>query len=103
MPQTLRRSDLVDQIAKLRELRDEYRPEEPIEIGALLPPVKLGSAAFDIPKGVITGAAEQIADSIRDLARYGVSHVQVRFLSRSATELCDQIEEFGTDVGRLLR
>jgi probable F420-dependent oxidoreductase len=103
LPQTVRRSELVEQIAKLRELRDEYRPEEPIEIGALLPPVKVGSPAFELPKMAITGAPEQIAESIRELAGYGVSHVQLRFLSRTATELCDQIEEFGSEVGILLR
>jgi probable F420-dependent oxidoreductase len=103
LPQTVRRSELVEQITRLREFRDEYRPGESIEIGALIPPVKVGSPSSELPKGAITGSPDQVAESIRELAAYGVSHVQLRFMSRSAMELCDQIEEFGADVGRLLR
>jgi probable F420-dependent oxidoreductase len=103
LPQTVRRSELEVQISKLLSLREEYRPDDPIEIGALLPPIRLGSPPFELPKGTLTGTPAQVAESIRDIAQLGVSHVQVRFISRSATELCDQIEEFGSVVGPLLR
>jgi hypothetical protein len=32
----------------------------------------------------------------------GVSHLQLRFPSRSAAELCDQMAAFGQEVGPLL-
>jgi hypothetical protein len=32
----------------------------------------------------------------------GVSHVQMRFPSRSVEELCDQMTAFGEEVGPLL-
>lgn len=102
LPQTVRRSDLEEQIAKLVALREEYRPEDPIEIGALVPLVRVGTSRSELPKGTITGPPEQVADAIRGLGELGVSHVQLRFMSRSATELCDQIEEFGALVGPLL-
>ncbi len=82
---------------------EEFRPEDPIEIGALLRPIRIGSPQFELPKGTISGAPEEVADAIRDLASLGASHIQVRFISRSATDLCDQIEEFGSSVGPLLR
>jgi probable F420-dependent oxidoreductase len=103
LPQTVRRSDLAEQIPKLIAWRDEIRPGEPIEIGALLPPLHIGPASFDLPKGAISGGAEEIAESIGGLVALGVSHVQVRFASSSAGELCDQIEAFGSEVGPLLR
>jgi probable F420-dependent oxidoreductase len=103
LPQTVRRSDLAEQIEKLRSLRAEFRPDDPIEIGALLPPIRVGTAQVELPKGAISGPAEEVAEAIRDIAGLGVSHVQLRFHSRSATELCDQIEEFGSTVGPLLR
>lgn len=48
-------------------------------------------------------AREEIAESILGLVALGVSHVQVRFASGSAGELCDQIEAFGSQIGPLLR
>jgi probable F420-dependent oxidoreductase len=103
LPQTFRRNELAEQISKLIALRDEVRPGEPIEIGALLPPVHMGAASFDLPKSAISGSPEEIAEHIGELVALGVSHVQVRFSSRSVNELCDQIEVFGTEVGPLLR
>ena len=103
LPQTVRRSDLAEQIAKLKALRAEVRPADPIEIGALLPPIHVGHASFDLPRGAITGSPEEIAASIGELVAMGVCHVQIRFSSRSVNELCDQIEQFGSEVGPLLR
>jgi probable F420-dependent oxidoreductase len=103
LPQTVRRSELAEQIPKLLAFREEFRPGEPIELGALVPPLHIGPAPFDLPKGALTGDPGQIAESICELATLGVSHVQVRFISRSANELCDQVEQFGSEVGPLLR
>jgi probable F420-dependent oxidoreductase len=103
LPQTVRRNELAEQIERLLRLRDEVRADEPIEIGALLPPIHVGPAPFDLPKHAIVGVPGEIADSIGEVVALGVSHVQVRFSSRSASELCDQIEQFGTEVGPLLR
>ena len=103
LPQTFRRSDLAEQIAKLKAFRAEFRPSDPIEIGALLAPIYMGTPSFELPRGTITGSREEIAASIGELVALGVSHVQVRFPSRSVGELCDQIEVFGSEVGPLLR
>lgn len=102
LPQTVRRSELAEQITKLLEFREDFRPGVPIEIGALLPPIRLGTS-IDLPKGTISGGPERVAEAINDLVSLGASHVQIRFVSRSANELCDQIEEFGSEVAPLLR
>ena len=46
--------------------------------------------------------SEEIADSLRAWAKVGVNHLQVRFPSRGADELVEQVEAFGTQVGPLL-
>ena len=51
----------------------------------------------------LTGSGEQIADSLREFAQMGASHVMLRFKARSCTELIDQIGKFGTEVAPLLR
>ena len=103
LPQTFRRTELAEQISRLLRLREELRPGEPIEIGALLPVVHIGAAQVEMSKHAIVGSPEQIAESIHELVALGVSHVQIRFSSRSAIELCEQIEEFGSEVGPLLQ
>ena len=45
---------------------------------------------------------EQVADYLRPFREAGVGQVQVRFPSRSADELCDQIAAFGHDVAPLV-
>lgn len=103
LPQTVRRSDLVERISKLESWRQDARPGEPIEIGALIPPVRISDTPVELPRGAIAGTSEQVAESINELGALGVSHVQLRFVSRNARELSEQIEQFGSDVGPLLR
>jgi hypothetical protein len=42
---------------------------------------------------------DRIIDWINGLGAIGVSHVQVRFAVRSASELCDQVRAFGAEIG----
>jgi len=102
LPQTVRRDDMAAQVAELLRLRREHRGGAPIEIGALAGVFHVGVADHELPRGVVTGHAEQIAENLRELIDMGVSHLQLRFPSRSAGELCDQIAAFGTEVGPLL-
>ena len=43
-----------------------------------------------------------MAERLRRYKGIGVDQIQIRFRSRSATELCDQIERFGVEVAPLL-
>jgi probable F420-dependent oxidoreductase len=104
LPQGTRRRDLPGQIARLRELRAEYRPGAPIDIGTIVEPIYLssGGSGWDAPNWALSGTAGQIADSLRELVEMGVNHLQVRFLARSADEFCEQTLRFGAEVGPLL-
>ncbi|MHB8329544.1 MAG: TIGR03619 family F420-dependent LLM class oxidoreductase [Acidimicrobiales bacterium] len=102
LPQTPKRSDMAVLIPKLIAMRQELRPDAPLAIGALAGPLHLGPASWELPRGTMTGTPEQLAESLRQWASMGVSHLQVRFPSRSVDELCDQMAGFGAEVGPLL-
>ncbi len=53
---------------------------------------------LELPRRTVSGPAEGVAAALRPFAEAGVGQVQVRFPARSATELCDQIAAFGTEV-----
>jgi probable F420-dependent oxidoreductase len=104
LPQGTRRRDLPEQIARLRELRQELRGGAPLDIGTIVEPIHLRTGAnhWKLPGYVLQGGADEIASSLRDLVAMGVNHLQVRFMARSLDEFCDQTAAFGEQVGPLL-
>jgi probable F420-dependent oxidoreductase len=102
LPQTVRRSDMRDQVAELKELRQDLRGGAPIEIGALAGVFHVGEPDHELPRGTMSGSPERIAENLAELIDMGVSHIQMRFPNRSLEELCDQMAAFGEQVGPLL-
>jgi len=109
LPQGTRRRDLPGQIARLRQLRAELREGAPLDIGTIVEPIYLtsggstaGASEWDLPGWVLQGGPEQVAESLDELVRMGVNHLQVRFMSRSVEECCEQTTRFGAEVGPLL-
>ena len=102
LPQTPKRSDMAVLVPKLLAMREELRPGEPLAVGALAGPVHVGRASWELPRGTLSGNAEELAESLNEWGAMGVSHLQLRFPSRSIGELCDQMAAFGEDVGPLL-
>jgi probable F420-dependent oxidoreductase len=102
LPQGTFRDQLPGQIATIREHRRRARGDEPIEIGANSPWLYVGTPGFDVGPNALTGSADGIAASLRELRALGVTHCGVRFRSRSCDELCDQIEAFAASVLPLL-
>lgn len=84
------------------ELFREARGDDTGDIGAISEWLYVGDPSWDLGRPAVTGSAAQIAESLRAWAAVGVNHLQVRFASRSAAELIDQITAFGADVGPLL-
>ena len=72
LPQGTRRRDLPGQIARLRELRAELRGGAPIDIGTIVEPIYLtaGGSGWDLPGWVLTGGAEEVAESLRELVAW---------------------------------
>lgn len=108
LPQGTPRRQLPEQIDQLRRWRDELRGGAPLDIGTIAEPIYLngpgtgGDAGWEQPGWVLTGGPDAVAASLRQLVEMGVNHLQVRFMARSAGELCDQVAAFGEQVGPLL-
>ena len=78
--------------------REETRPGEPIDLGINAEPIYLGEPSFEVESWTLTGSPDHVAERLRRYRKLGVNHMQLRFRSRSAEELLDQIAQFGSDV-----
>jgi probable F420-dependent oxidoreductase len=102
LPQGTRRADMPAQIAEIRRRREEAAIAEPIDLGTNCEWCYVGEPTWDVGRGVICGSPERIAESLSEFVDMGVNHLQVRFKSRTCTELLDQMEAFGTGISPLL-
>jgi len=102
LPQTPKPSDMAMLVPKLLELRAQLRPGEPIAVGALCGPLHVGEASWELPRGTVSGSPDALAEQLRGWVELGVSHLQLRFPSRSAAELCDQMAAFADTVAPLV-
>lgn len=102
LPQTPKRSEMAELIPRLLELRQELRPGDPIAIGALCGPLHVGRADWDLPRGTRAGSPEELAEDLAAWVALGVSHMQLRFPSRSASETCEQMAAFAESVAPLV-
>ncbi|MFD9218616.1 LLM class F420-dependent oxidoreductase [Streptomyces sp. NPDC060064] len=98
LPQGDPRGKLPAQIARLRTLREEAGVTDPIEIGAITEPLYVGEPDWDTGRRTLNGKPDALAESLRAYAAMGVHQIQVRFRSRSRTELTDQMAAFAADV-----
>ncbi|MGI5258426.1 TIGR03619 family F420-dependent LLM class oxidoreductase [Streptomyces angustmyceticus] len=101
LPQGDRRADLPAQIGKLHRLREAAGVTEPVVVGAITEPLYVGAPGWEVGRRTLSGAPERIAESLREYGAMGVHQIQVRFRSRSAGELTDQMAAFGTEVAPL--
>jgi probable F420-dependent oxidoreductase len=99
IPQGTPRKHMPESIAYFRAHRDKVRPGAEPDIGVITEAMYVGEPNWDVARGTITGPPEKLVDSMNEYGAMGVSHLQVRFQSRSINELCDQIERFGAEVG----
>ena len=86
----------------LIELYRRERGDDTGDIGAITEWLYVGSPTWDLGRPATTGTPEQIAAALHAWTDTGVNHLQVRFASRSAGELVDQVSAFGEHVGPLL-
>ncbi|MFF4784867.1 LLM class F420-dependent oxidoreductase [Streptomyces griseorubiginosus] len=103
LPQGDPRDRLPAQIERIRRLRQEAGLEGPFTVGAIAEPLYVGTPTWDVGRRTLSGAPGALAESLRAYRAMGVDQIQVRFRSRSSTELLDQMEEFGTEVGSSLK
>jgi probable F420-dependent oxidoreductase len=102
LPQGTMPADLPGEVARIRRLRTDARLDPAFDVGANVFPVYVGDPGWDVGRYTITGKADEIADRLRLWTDAGVNQLQMRFRSRDAAELVDQLERFGTDVAPLV-
>ncbi|WP_128431686.1 TIGR03619 family F420-dependent LLM class oxidoreductase [Streptomyces cyaneus] len=102
LPQGDPRDRLPAQIARIRRLRQEAGIQGPFAVGAIAEPLYVGEPRWEVGRRTVTGPPEALAESLRAYRAMGVQQIQVRFRCRSRTELTDQMEAFGAEVGPLL-
>jgi probable F420-dependent oxidoreductase len=86
-------------IAWLTERREANgRADLPFAVGANAEILFLGDPWFETGPQHLTGDPESMAERLRRYSAIGVNQIQIRFRSRSAAELCDQIDRFGAEV-----
>ncbi|NGO13375.1 LLM class F420-dependent oxidoreductase [Streptomyces sp. HC44] len=98
LPQGDPRDRLPEQIARLKRLREEAGVAEPVVVGAITEPLYVGEPGWEVGRRTLSGRPEVLAESLRAYRAMGVHQIQVRFRSRSRTELTDQMAAFGTEV-----
>ncbi|GAA3394451.1 LLM class F420-dependent oxidoreductase [Streptomyces roseoviridis] len=98
LPQGDPRDRLPERIARLRRLREEAGIEEPVTVGAITEALYVGEPGWDVGRRTLAGKPEALASSLRAYGEMGVHQIQVRFRSRSRTELTDQMAAFAAEV-----
>lgn len=98
LPQGDPREKLPAQIARLKELREAAGIEDPIVIGAITEPLYVGEPEWSVGRRTLAGKPEVLAESLRAYGAMGVHQIQVRFRSRSRSELTDQMTAFAAEV-----
>ncbi|MEV0317095.1 LLM class F420-dependent oxidoreductase [Streptomyces sp. NPDC050658] len=98
LPQGDPRDKLPAQIARLRRLREEAGVREPITVGAIAEPLYVGEPSWSVGRRTLSGKPDALAESLRAYGAMGVQQIQVRFRSRSRSELTDQMAAFAAEV-----
>jgi probable F420-dependent oxidoreductase len=98
LPQGDPRDRLPGQIARIRELREKAGARGPFTVGAIAEPLYVGTPRWEVGRRTLTGGPRELAESLRAYRAMGVHQIQVRFRSRSRSELTDQIAAFGAEV-----
>ena len=103
LPQTIKRGEMRAQVAELLEMRSEWRASVRPSRSGRWP----GSSTWVNRPGISRAAPSPAAPTgsprtSPNSTAMGVSHLQMRFCSRSADELCDQMAAFAETVAPLL-
>jgi hypothetical protein len=61
--------------------------------------IYVGDPDLDVPKYTRSGSPASLVESLNEYGVMGISHLQLRFATRSIDELCDQMARFGDEVG----
>ncbi|MEU3607586.1 TIGR03619 family F420-dependent LLM class oxidoreductase [Streptomyces sp. NPDC035033] len=98
LPQGDPRDVLAGRIARIRRLREEAGLAGPFVFGAIAEPLYVGTPGWEVGRRTLSGPPGELAASLREYGAMGVGQIQVRFRSRSRTELIEQMAAFAEEV-----
>lgn len=93
----------LEQLPAAVALFRSERGDDGGDLGAITEWLYLGSPSWDVGRPCVSGDAERVVSALRRWTAAGANHLQVRFPSRSAAELTDQLAAFGAEVLPALR
>jgi probable F420-dependent oxidoreductase len=98
VPQGTPRAEMPGQIAYLLEHRARTVGDVPIDLGVVTERLHVGPPTWDVGEETLAGPPAYVAERLNEFGTMGVSHLQVRFRSRSLDELLDQMDAFAAEV-----
>ncbi|ADP83089.1 TIGR03619 family F420-dependent LLM class oxidoreductase [Pseudofrankia inefficax] len=102
LPQGTPRGEMRPLVELFAKERAAAGLEAPAAIGTVTEWLYVGDPGWDVDRPCVSGAPARLAENLREYAALGVTHLQVRFPSRTPAELVDQVAAFGAEVGPLL-
>lgn len=101
LPQGPPEEGMAAAVAEINRLRESAgRADRPFAMGGMMS-MYVGEPGWDVGWGV-TGKPEALAEAVANEAGVGVTHMQVRFPSRTCAELLDQMAAFSEEVAPLV-
>ena len=89
-------------VAEINRAREAAGRTGPFAMGGMAS-LYVGEPDWDIGPWCVSGKPDALAEAVAGQGAIGVTHVQVRFPSRSCDELVDQMAAFGEEVAPLVR
>ncbi len=102
LPQGTPLDQMAPTVDRIRSLRAEAGRKATFAVGGLAFGLHVGDPGWDLAPHDLSGPPEKLAHILSKWTDAGVTHLQVKFRSRSSAELAEQIESFGRDVAPLL-
>jgi probable F420-dependent oxidoreductase len=102
LPQGTSRAEMRPLVELFAKERAAAGIEAPAAVGAVTEWLYVGTPGWEVDRPCASGTPAEVAENLREYAAIGVTHLQVRFPSRTLAELTDQIAAFGAEVGPLL-
>ncbi len=102
LPQGTPLDEMAPTVERIDGLRAQAGRTGPFAVGGLAFGLFVGEPDWPLEPHNIAGPPDKLAHILSRWTGAGVTHLQVKFRSRSSAELTEQIERFGAEVAPLL-
>lgn len=104
LPQGRPKMGMRGAIEWLRTARRELHGDDDVfDIGINTEPIWIGEPDWEVGEHTLSGPPDAVAAGLRRYRGLDVGQLQLRFMARSAGEMCEQIKRFGAEVWPAVR